>query len=67
MTILTMHISKMIRTQQFKYFKPVVVSIIQTYHPWTAKRTSGQIVNKKIDAKARLTEILVNDLIGHWQ
>ena len=21
----------------------------------------------KIDAKARLTEILVNDLIGHWQ
>ena len=43
-----------------------IVSIIQTYGPWTPRRTSGRIVNKKIDAKARLTEISVNDLIGHW-
>ena len=44
-----------------------VVSIIQTYRPWTPRQTSGQIVNKKIDAKARLTEISVNDLIRHLQ
>ena len=44
-----------------------LVSIIQTYRPWTPRRTSGRIVNKKFDAKARLTEISVNDLIGHWQ
>ena len=44
-----------------------IVSIIQTYRPWTPRRTSGRIVNKKIDAKTRLTEISVNELIGHWQ
>ena len=44
-----------------------IVSIIQTYHPWTPRRKSGRIVNKKFDAKARLTKISVNDLIGHWQ
>ena len=42
-----------------------LVSIIQTYRPWTPKRTSGFFVNKKkIDAKARLTDMSVNDLIG---
>ena len=28
-----------------------VVSIIQTYRPWTPRRTSGRIVNKKIGCK----------------
>ena len=41
-----------------------LVSIIQTYRPWTPRRTSARIVNKKFDAKAKLTEISVNDLIG---
>ena len=26
----------------------VIVPIIQTYRPWTPRRTSGRIVNKKI-------------------
>ena len=29
-------------------FRKLVVSIIQTYRPWTPRRTSGRIVNKKI-------------------
>ena len=52
---------------QQKKLSLVIVSIIQTYRPWTPRRTSGRIVHKKIDAKARLTEISLNDLIGHWQ
>ena len=41
-----------------------LVSISQTYRPLTPRRTSGWIVNKTFYAKAMLTEISVNDMIG---
>ena len=61
--LLTIHLKMTTRLG----FASRLVSISQTYHLWTPRRTSRRIVNKKIDAKERLTEISVTDLIGHWQ
>ena len=51
---------------KFQMAARLIVSIIQTYRSWKPRPTSGRVVNKKFDAKARPTEISVNDLIGHW-
>ena len=45
----------------------VLVLITQTYRPWTPRQRLDELLTKKFDAKARLTEISVNDLIVHWQ
>ena len=45
----------------------VLVLIIQTYHPWTPRQRLDELLTKKFDVKARLTEISVNNLISHWQ
>ena len=49
-----MRISKIMQTQQFKHFKPVVVSIIQTYRPWPPRQSLDELLTKKLTRKRGL-------------